>query len=159
VNNTKAVTLLLQSLFEKYEISCEELAAKLNTPGARKWLWDYILINGDDKAYEVIQRIYDMALSIKKEAEVAGLPFHYLETRGYPEPLYHQTKQGFFLFIYKTPQFLATPFGKITIYNRGSSSDNADFSVAELFIRRLDAIFESFAYGGIVENFYEITAS
>ena len=67
--------IFLKSLSEKYEGSSEHFVALLDTIGARAQLWDYIKKNGDDKTYQVIQEIYELASDVLKEAKDAGLRF------------------------------------------------------------------------------------
>jgi hypothetical protein len=167
VHHPDVTDLFLESLSHKYGESNEHLAALLNTTGARQWIWNYIKKKGDDKAYQVIQEIYELASDVLKEAKHAGLKFEYSEGRkGWPgpNPLYYQTKQGFALYIDHSPSHLATPFGQITIYGDGVSSGNSLLSITEVFIRRLNAVFQhmvgtnSLGIGGN-EQIYEIAAS
>lgn len=165
VNHPDATNIFLKSLSDKYGEPPEHFAALLNTIGARKWLWNYIKENGDDKAYLVIQDIYKLASDVLKEAKTAGLTFEYSEgCNGWPKPnpYYYQTKQGFVLYNDWAPSHLATPFGQIKIYGGGMSSGNSPLSAVEVFIRRLNAVFEHVAFGGSLGSSdkgktYEIT--
>ena len=166
INHSHVTHIFLKSLSEKYEGSSEHFAALLDTIGARVQLWNYIKENGDDKTYQVIQEIYELASDVLKEAKSAGLGFEYSEGRRecpMPSPLYSQTKQGFVLYNDGAPSHLATPFGHIIIYGGGISSKNAPLSIAEVFIRRLNAVFECVAWMGDLDRrgqgqFFEIAA-
>ena len=162
----EATYLFLESLSAKYGKPPEEFAAILNTVGCRRWLWNYIKVIGDDKNYQVIQDIYELASDVLKEAKNAGIHFDYSEGRkGWPSPnpFYYQTKQGFVLKLDWAPNAISTPFGEIKIYGGGSSSCFAPLSVAEIFIKRLNGVFEylslprdSYRYQG---EMYEIHSS
>jgi len=155
VNHPYVTHLFLESLSHKYDESNAHFAALFNTIGARKWMWNHIRENGDDKVYQGIQEIYELASHVLKEAKHAGLKFEYSEGReGWPSPnpFYYQTKQGLALYIDWSPSHLATPFGEVKIYGGGSSSDDSPLSVAELFIKRLNAVFQHVDYGGSLEG-------
>lgn len=167
VSSLTATRTFLKSLSDKYGESREELAALLNTVGTRKWLWNYIKENGDSKTYQVIQDIYDVAFDLVTEAKQAGLEFDCSDERQAcpsPNPYYYQTQQGFVLYNeYSTPERIATPLGEISIYNLFEGNDS--LSVTEVFIRRLNAVFETFVCEQYPlemqdeETIYEIEAS
>jgi hypothetical protein len=165
MNHPDVTRLFLNSLSKKYDQSSEHFAVLFNTIGARTQLWDYIQENGDDKAYQAIQEIYKLASDVLKEAKSAGLLFECSQdNQSRPNPFYSQTKQGLILYIDWAPTHLATPFGKIEIYEGAISSHHCPLSVAELFIRRLNAVFERMACvhnldGRDSGEFFEITAS
>ncbi len=154
VTHPEATYLFLESLSAKYGKPCEEFAVILNTVGCRRWLWNYIKVNGDDKAYQVIQDIYELASDALNEARNAGLNFNYTEgciKWPSPNPFYHQTKQGFVLNIDGAPNFVSTPFGEIIIYG-GIDSGFASFYLAEIFIKQLNAVFHNLRLGGGEDN-------
>lgn len=146
INEFDTLYVFFKSLSEKYGEPSESFAAKINTKSARIWMWNYIQRNGDDKVYQVIQDIYELAADIQKETKDTGLDFEFYEGhKGWqtPNPRYCQIKQGFILDIDWSRGDLRTPFGKISIYSGGSYSGNSPLSVSEEFIRRLTAQFEA----------------
>jgi hypothetical protein len=160
VNNLNTIHIFLKSLSDKYEKSCEHFAALLNTPGARKWLWNYIQKNGDDKSYQVIQDIYELASDVLKEAEQIGLTFErFVKRESRPSPCVYQTQQGFALHIGSSFHYIATPFGKIEVYEGPLFSKSNelswifDLSVTEALIKRLNAVFERHTHNTKCEIF------
>lgn len=149
VNNSIVTKALLDSLARKYLKTPRYLAAKLDTVGARKWIWDYIHINKFHETYAAIQEIYKLAADVQKEANKANLKFKMSEGRkGWPSPnpFYYQTKTGFLLHASTSPHALSTPFGEIKIYGGGLANDS--LSILEIFIKQLDATFEEMSFGG-----------
>lgn len=140
VNDIYVTDILLHSLSEKYKETPAHMAALLNTQGARRWLWRYIVERGDLQSYEAIQYIWSFAESIKAEAQAIGIDFDYsVAKKGWPEPnpFYYQTVQGLGLYIDTGVSHLASPFGKIEVYSGGSTSYYAIHSISEAFIKRL----------------------
>jgi len=141
VNDLVATHLFLKSLSLKYQKAPEHFAALLNTPGARRWLWNYIIENGHDKDYQAIQAIYELASDVIKDAKEDGL----LDTIGdfdkssSPNPYYHQTKKGCAFF---NNSLLMTPFGEIRIYNEIIYREGiSSIFLTQELIRRLNAVF------------------
>jgi len=156
INSQEVTTALLKSLSNKYGKSCEQFAAELNTSASRQWLWNYIQKNGDAKAYQIIQEIYEIATNIF-EVQVKSGKWSF----GEPTPQFMQTSQGFGLIIHEVPRGLVTPFGEIKIYRHVSGIDDS-YLLSKLFISNLKAKFVQFEYPlfkASTKNIYEIDVS
>lgn len=140
INSQEVTTALLKSLSNKYRKSCEQFAAELNTGATRQWLWNYIQKNGDAKAYQIIQDIYEIAANIF-EGQVKSGRWSF----GEPIPGFMQTSQGFGLIIHEFPRGIVTPFGEIKIYRNVACIDDS-YLLSKLFIRCLKAKFVQFEY-------------
>lgn len=144
ISNENVTDLFLRSLSHKYNKPYEHFVALWNTPRARKWLWSYIHRNGDYKAYQIIQKIMDIAFDVKFDVKAAGLKFWADKT---PETILvneSQTKEGFLLHISGVPMSLSTPFGKIGIFGNHGGFVEDIFSVPEAFVMRLNGVIECF---------------
>ncbi len=140
INSQEVTTVLLQSLSNKYGKSCEQFAAELNTSASRQWLWNFIQKNGDARAYQIIQDIYEIATNIFEPQFKTGR-----WSFGEPIPGFIQTSMGFGLIIHEVPRGIVTPFGEIKIYRHASGIDDS-YLLSKLFIRCLKAKFVQFEY-------------
>lgn len=148
INSPSVTHLFLNSLSDKYQETPEHFAALFNTIGARKWLWNYIREKGDYETYQVIHDIYTVASTILKDAKDTGQSVNCSEKWSSPDSFYKQTKQGFFLYNYKSdflnyniysPPFrVATPFGQIQFFSEGT----LPHLISSAFIKKLNATFE-----------------
>lgn len=141
INSQEVTTALLNSLSNKYGKSCEQFAAELNTSASRQWLWNYIQKNGDAKAYQIIQDIYEIAAGILKSQGKSGSLFF-----GEPVPGFMQTTSGFGLMIHEVPRGLVTPFGEIKIFPTKTCLDDSYLNISKLFISSFAAKFVQFEY-------------
>src|SRR5579864_2179950 len=113
VNSEIFISAFLEVLKKRYQKSEAYMAVTLDTPGARRWLWNHINTNGYKEIYDTIQDIYALAATISKKAKDAGLCFNAAdgrESHPSPNPYYYQTQTGFFLNTNPIPRRLATPF-------------------------------------------------
>lgn len=162
VSHPNVTQIFLQSLSDKYGQSCEHFAALLNTISARKWLWEYIRREGDDQVYQVIQDIYRLAGDVLQEAKNAGLEFDCSEGRNEwpsPNPCSFQTKQGFVLYNNYSRCHIRTPLEEIELYSVDVYKGCSPYSISEILIKRLNAVFVHTQGLLLYENPFEIVAS
>ena len=157
INSQEVTTLFLKSVSQKYGKSCEQFAIEINTKATRQWLWNYIQKNGDAKAYQMIQDIYEIAEDIlKSQGKRGSLSF------GEPIPGFMQTTRGVGLMIHEVPRGLVTPFGEIKIFPNKTWLDDSYLNISKLFISSLKANFIQFEYPlfkASSKNIYEIDIS
>lgn len=152
VNSDVATKIFLKAFSISSKCPLEHSAALFDNSAARKILLEIIQVNGDEKAYNAIQKVYNLITFGRLSIRALDDPtFKYefdegLEYAPQPNPHKHQLKSGFQLAIDASPRFLATPFGQITLCGGARIRGYSQYSFSAWVIKRLRAVFESIAY-------------
>ncbi|MCP5508349.1 MAG: hypothetical protein H7A37_08655 [Chlamydiales bacterium] len=146
VHDTYITNLFLRALVDQYQSIPKLFAETLDTVATRISLWDHIIKNKYDETYRAIQGMYSFASRVLQEAKDEGLDINYsldCDEVPSPNPYEFQTLTGFLLYCSWSPNHIATPFGAIELCTSGMYSVLPSVSVSEVFIKRLNATFES----------------
>jgi len=116
--NSRAVThAFINVLAQRFAMIPINIIDKINTPGARGWINEYLQETNEYELFKVLHQIFTIADKIREEVKLFGLDVDSGKKRR-PEPAHFsgQTKQGFFLKAVQIPYALYTPWGQIELF-------------------------------------------
>ena len=142
-NSTIASCMLVKVLAHRFGMDPVDVVGKLNTPGARQWLTEYLQETGEYELFKVMQRIFEIGNEVREEFEPLGFRIDNGQ-KNWPgsAPFYSQTKQGLYLSVGMTPDSLKTPWGEVKLFGGGSGMGLTFEAFTQAFLKRFKVSFE-----------------
>ncbi len=143
VNNTITSQMLINALSHRFGMEPVDVVGKLNTPGAREWLKEYLGQTGEYELFKQMHRVFDIMQEVSEEFKALGVYIEFAPEEPESNSHFYQTKQGMFLGIDRTPQFLSTPWGEVELPRIKTRTHLAQAAFTQNFLKRVKVLFYS----------------